>query len=100
MIGTMIRLAVALASAGAIATGAHVARTSIEVPSPRAQRPDHSPPRAAPAALPESAIHLAIANAPVRLRRWPSPTRYDPVKAAAPPPPAAPRPPKPVLILS
>lgn len=100
MIGTMIRLALVLASAGAIATGAHVARTSIEAPSRRAQRPGHSPPRAAPAALPDSAIHLAIATAPFRLRRVPSATRYDPVKAAAPPSPAAPRPPKPALILS
>lgn len=100
MIGTMVRLALILASAAALGTGVHVARLSLDPVRPQSRRARDTTPGMPHPLSADSAIRTALAAAPFRARRTPASVRYDPVRAAEPAVPAAPKPPKPALVLS
>lgn len=100
MIGTVVRLALVLASAAALGAGARVARLSLNPASPRVRQTRNAPARAAGLRSADSVVRMALAAAPFRARRTPASVRYDPVRAAEPAAPAPPKPPKPSLVLS
>ena len=100
MIAQMARVALVLASVGALAEGASIARMPLE-----SGREVYLASRAQPVATdrrsdPDSVLLLARRAAPFRLRRMQPAIRYDPTRATAAAAPAPPAPPKPALLLS